>query len=91
MPAPDTRNAPAPDPVRAVMGRRPDSVLLYTLTMPSGQTVDVYGNPDTWKRTAAGLLMDAGRILNRAKVEADQIARRAAVPAVPQHAQLPQE
>jgi hypothetical protein len=70
---------PAPDPVAIPTGIATGHALLYTLTMPDGRKVSVYGNPKTWRQSAAKLLLDA---------------RRTAVPAVPQLAQfqpLPQE
>jgi hypothetical protein len=52
---------PAPDPVAVPTGIAPGHALLYTLTLPDGRKVNVYGNPETWRQSAAKLLLDAMR------------------------------
>jgi hypothetical protein len=37
--------------------------LLYTLTLPDGRTVGVYGDAATWRQSAAKLLLDAGKMM----------------------------
>lgn len=73
---------PAPDPVAIPTGIAPGHALLYTLTMPDGRKVSVYGNPDTWKKAAAGMLLDARRILQSAEI--NHSARRNAAPILTQ-------
>lgn len=63
-------------------GITPGHELLYTLTLPDGRTVSVYGNPETWRQSAAGMLMDARRILQRVGV--DHSARHNAAPILTQ-------
>ena len=43
-------------------GITPGHALLYTLPLPDGRTVSVYGNPETWRQSAAKLLLDAGKL-----------------------------
>lgn len=55
MPTPDSHSA-------TVTSTCTDSGLLYTLSLANGRTVSVYGNPATWRQTAANMLLGARRI-----------------------------
>ena len=59
---------PAHDPVAIPTSIAPGHALLYTLPLANGRTVSVYGNPDTWRQSAAGMLLDARRILRSAEI-----------------------
>lgn len=60
---------PAPDTVAIPTGVAPGHALLYTLTMPDGRKVSVYGNPETWRQSAVKLLLDARRYTQTAPVK----------------------
>lgn len=60
---------PAPDLVAIPTGIAFGHALLYTLTMPDGRKVNVYGNPETWRQSAAKLLLDAMRYTQTAPVK----------------------